>query len=385
MNAWRLQRMVVVCIGAVLIGTPLVAIGTMVNNSELTEPWWSPVCVTLYVLSGALLMACGSERYRKYLPQASVLVALVQLAMVLLWFVAWTGRYAAPNEINPIWVTTAATLAGLVLAATINYPSAIGYIVVLMALSSVASSFAHAGHILAAESYRAAITGSLAGVFIAVVWAAMRVARRVDADRDRVLAGAAAGAARVARADERARLDAVARDEVIAVLRTVRAGRPDPVQADQAVVALAALAGSDGPNTGRAPAIAAWDAKIRIRETVVSHGDQVAVALDVDEDAGVFPLQVVDAIVDAVGEALLNSRLHAGADASQAVIGQLSGDRIRLRVVDDGVGFDPDRIAGDRMGIEKGIRARMYSVEGAADVDSAPGEGTMVSLEWVRR
>ncbi|MFZ2512110.1 MAG: ATP-binding protein [Gordonia sp. (in: high G+C Gram-positive bacteria)] len=108
-------------------------------------------------------------------------------------------------------------------------------------------------------------------------------------------------------------------------------------------------------------------------------------ALDVDPTATDYPVAAVDAVIDATGEAVANSLRHAGAGASQVVVGQLTTDAIRVRVADDGVGFNPDRVSGDRMGIEVGIRQRIRSVPGGAvDIDSSPGNGTMVSLEWRR-
>lgn len=88
-------------------------------------------------------------------------------------------------------------------------------------------------------------------------------------------------------------------------------------------------------------------------------------------------------LIDATGEAVSNALTHAGPEASQVVVGLLSGEGIRLRILDDGVGFDPLDVPIDRIGISTGIVARVAGVEGAAvDIDSAPGEGTMVSLEW---
>ncbi|UQE74416.1 hypothetical protein MYK68_17095 [Gordonia sp. PP30] len=382
MNVWRLQRAAAFCIGVMLVLTPLLALGALVDNWVLTRLWWNILAVVALELAGLGLILAAGERYRRYLRPAALTACAVELVLLLLWFAARTGRLADPDAINPVWVCTTATMACIGVAVTAGYRAAIAYATVLVTVMWAVLSYAHAGELLPAESYRAVVNGSLIGLFLAIVAASMKAARQVDDDRVRVLASAAADAAGAARAEERIRVDAVVRDEVIAVLRTVTGGRPAPVQRDQARRALGVLHGAERPE--RPEFVDAHTAHLRVREAVVAHGDHIAVALDVD-GADHYPLAVVEVLTEAVGEALGNSLRHAGEGASQAVVGYFSDDGIRLRVVDDGVGFAPDRVPADRLGIEIGIRARMASVPGgAAWVQSAPGEGAMVSIHWER-
>lgn len=382
MNAWRIQRAAAFSTGLVLLLSPVIGLGPLLRNAALTSAWWTPVCAVVMILAGLGLVASAATRFRGYLVTASVVGAAVQLLVIALWFPAWTGAIVPADEINPIWVSGMAVTITLCLTTTVGYLVAVGYLTVLLTVLAEAYSLAHAGHYLVAEGLRATISGAMIGVFLAVVRAAMHTARRVDADRDRVLAAAAAGAARSARAVERERLDAVVRDEVITVLRTVRAGPPAGVQREQAVTALAALRGSR--REVRPSSIAATAAHLRLRETVIGFGDHIGVAFELDPAAADYPADAIDAVVEAAAEAIGNSLRHAGPAASQAVLGQFSEAGIRLRIVDDGAGFATDRVAADRMGLEKGIRERMAGVGGAADVVSAPDEGTMVSLEWRR-
>lgn len=365
-----------------LVLSPLLQLSTLLRNADMTDAWWRPVCITLFVASGAALILTATTAFRSHLRAVAIVVAVVQVLVLALWFPARTGVLAAPDDINPIWVSGGVSLVAIGLAATIDYFTAISYLVVTLTLLFAVYSYAHAGELIAAESLRATVSGALVGLFVAVVRAAVLAARRVDADRERVLAVAAAGAARTARGRERERLDAVVRDEVVAVLRTVRAGEPAQMQREQAVIALAAL---DGSADARPPVIDPQTAQLRLRETVVAHGDHIAVAVDVDDEADDYPVDVIDTLVDASGEAVLNSLQHAGEEASQVVVGRLSREGIRLRVVDDGIGFNPDRILPDRMGIAMGIRGRMARLPGgSARIESDPGAGAMVSLEWRR-
>lgn len=384
MNVCRLQRATAMGVGVMLLLTPLVGVNTMIGEAGLAAPWWTPVSVGLLVAAGLGLILVASGQYDRCLQSVAVFAALTQLAAVLLWILARTGVRAAPDSINPIWATVSSMLVAVALVTAFNYRVAAAYVALVLSALTVAYSLAHDGTwLLPVEVMRTVVSGALIGVFLAVIRAAMIVARRVDDERSRALANAAATAARNARAEERRRFDAVVRDEVITALRTVRPGRPEQVQRDQAHSALAVLE----RGCGQRPSVLPPDlARRRLRQSVIDHGDHIAVVLDVDPEALAYPARAIDAVVDATGEAVANSLRHAGPGASVAVVGQLAADVIRVRIVDDGDGFNPDRVPGDRLGIEVGIRRRMHDLAGgAADIESSRGSGTMVSLEWRRR
>jgi hypothetical protein len=84
------------------------------------------------------------------------------------------------------------------------------------------------------------------------------------------------------------------------------------------------------------------------------------------------------AVFRVVQEALTNVQRHSGArTAGVLVTGH--GDHIRVLVEDDGVGFDPGS-STDRLGLA-GIHERIALVGGTVTIDSAPGQGTVVSVD----
>ena len=93
----------------------------------------------------------------------------------------------------------------------------------------------------------------------------------------------------------------------------------------------------------------------------------------------------VTAVVEA---ALDNVRRHAGPDARAWVLLEDEGDGVRVTVRDDGVGFDPARLAeaaGEgRLGVAQSIRGRITDLGGTIDIYSRPGQGTEVEF-WVPR
>ncbi|WP_420612886.1 PspC domain-containing protein [Candidatus Spongiisocius sp.] len=87
----------------------------------------------------------------------------------------------------------------------------------------------------------------------------------------------------------------------------------------------------------------------------------------------------VRATIAATGEALTNAARHSGADRV-SVYSEVSQGTTDVWISDQGAGFDPEAVAGDRHGITESIVGRMESNGGAATVSSAPGEGTEVHL-----
>ena len=88
----------------------------------------------------------------------------------------------------------------------------------------------------------------------------------------------------------------------------------------------------------------------------------------------------VDALVKAVREAVVNAAKHSGA-ADVSVYAEVAGGRVEAFVRDRGRGFDPAVVDGDRQGITRSIVGRMARHGGRAEVHSAPGEGTEVTVE----
>lgn len=87
----------------------------------------------------------------------------------------------------------------------------------------------------------------------------------------------------------------------------------------------------------------------------------------------------VVALAKAAREAMVNAAKHAGT-ARVDVYAEITGRTATVYVRDRGVGFDPDSVAEDRMGIRTSITGRIERHGGTAEISSAPGEGTEVTL-----
>jgi signal transduction histidine kinase/phage shock protein PspC (stress-responsive transcriptional regulator) len=91
----------------------------------------------------------------------------------------------------------------------------------------------------------------------------------------------------------------------------------------------------------------------------------------------------VRALVDACREAMINAAKHSGA-ATASVYVEVEDDQVTAFVRDQGVGFERDRVPGDRRGIVDSITGRMERNGGNALVLTRPGEGTEVRLRISR-
>jgi signal transduction histidine kinase len=127
------------------------------------------------------------------------------------------------------------------------------------------------------------------------------------------------------------------------------------------------------------------DAEVRDYASRFAEASKLAVSVHVapDLDATGLPPATRDEIVAIVREALTNVRKHAAANRVTVTVDTVGG-RLRVRVVDDGRGFDPDRLAERSVdwphyGLTT-MRRRAAAIDGELSWTSAPGTGTTVEL-----
>jgi signal transduction histidine kinase len=78
-------------------------------------------------------------------------------------------------------------------------------------------------------------------------------------------------------------------------------------------------------------------------------------------------------------ESLGNLCRHSGTQRAQVTL-DAEGNQLRLVVRDWGRGFDPAAVPAQRFGLE-GIRKRAELAGGRAEIHSAPGQGTTITVE----
>lgn len=106
------------------------------------------------------------------------------------------------------------------------------------------------------------------------------------------------------------------------------------------------------------------------------------VTCQVDGTPGPLPDRVQSALLRVAQGALANVREHSGASRAAVTVTYL-GDEVRLDIADNGRGFDPAAPGSgpaDRGHGLPAMRARVGQLGGTLAVESAPGDGTVVSV-----
>lgn len=105
---------------------------------------------------------------------------------------------------------------------------------------------------------------------------------------------------------------------------------------------------------------------------------EIGVEAAFDCGSGELPRETEELFARVLREALRNIELHAGARRVRVALDR-EAQTARLIVEDDGVGFDPNAPTPDHFGVA-GMRERARLAGASLDVESAPGNGTRVTL-----
>lgn len=102
------------------------------------------------------------------------------------------------------------------------------------------------------------------------------------------------------------------------------------------------------------------------------------VEIEIDEVGLTIPSRLEPTVFRLVQESLNNAAKHAEATRVWVALQRVEGNAtLSLLVRDDGCGFDPDEITSSGLGLNQ-MRERVTAVGGTLQVDSKPGEGTIV-------
>ena len=396
----RVRRVGARFLGLGFIGYPVVSAASIIASAPLTDAWWPPLSILLSVGPGILVIAATFRPGTAWLTPLALTTWAGYILGLGLWFVAWNGTTLTNPDDSAQWMVAFCGMPSMVLM-LVRPRLAVAGLLVSSTLAHISQQLGRFGEVTSDAPVEILWSLVFTGVFLAVVLVATRTGRELDETREETYRTAANVAAASAREVEKERFDAIVHDRVIASLLAVRPGRPDERLAAQAASALDELARVPGPGDAdtvtdvevvRRIRLAAADISERFDVEVVGGqntddqdpGDQDAVEVRRAEPAS-YPVEVLDAVVEAMSESLRNVLRHAGDDAECAVIVQLASDALSMAVVDDGVGFDPESVAVGRLGIAVSIRGRLARLPGGhARMHSRAGRGTTVQIRWER-
>ncbi|MEG3636082.1 sensor histidine kinase [Micromonospora palythoicola] len=350
----------------------------------------------LFCLPVALAVRTPPVRPELLLPAVAVLTAWS------LWYAsrAWRNGLGTPLVAVDVALTSAACLAIPVLVAPEVLPGEASWIAVLASTTVinaqataparlsipggllVVAAYATGAHAAGnpTEAWAHAVTLLVQTGCTAMMTAVMRrrIARADTAFVAAQRAARNATVARIAREAER-RQNRDLHDTVLATLTMVGQGAvrgPSPALRERCATDLRTLAALAEARSVPHDATARLDERLR---AVLARLPGLPVAADLPPCTVAAP--VAEAVAESAHAALANVVNHAlGARATLRL--RRFADTVTVEVSDDGPGFDPGTVPAHRYGLRESVRGRMATIGGHADVDSAPGRGTRIRLEW---
>lgn len=209
-------------------------------------------------------------------------------------------------------------------------------------------------------------------------------ARKVDLENHRATLAAAERARVDAIESERARIDALVHDKVLTTLLVAansKSTQEEAAAAELADAAIGALAVLEDSSAQPLQQITANSLFSALRDAVGRLDSTIEINIDNSSDLPIDS-RVADALTEATLQAVHNSILHAGTSVSRGVKMRTNGNRLKIVIFDSGRGFRVSRIPKSRLGLRLSIIDRVEKVGGRVFVDSRPGHGTNIILEW---
>jgi signal transduction histidine kinase len=182
---------------------------------------------------------------------------------------------------------------------------------------------------------------------------------------------------------ERDRVDALVHDSVLTTLLVAANANESAAQLDARELAIAAMrkleTAKDLSIDEHAITINSLFSALSI--SISRQNENVSISSEGQSDLQV-PGDVAEALTEATLQAVANALQHAGAESRVEVFLKGLSNGVKIVVKDDGRGFRPSRIPKNRLGLKLSIIGRIKSVGGKAFIDSKPGFGTNIILEW---
>lgn len=381
----RVRRALTLALGLSVMLYLLADLAAIRAQAPVLPPGWNLVAVVGQATCGVLLLAVPWFSTGRAMRLAAAGFALFGIGWIAV-LIPIAGFASIPPSDGLLWLARGQT--SYTVAAFLAFRRGIAWIY-LAALSVVGYA---ASWLTAADGgfreHAEVLVVHLSTVipFALTVILAVGAARAADVAATEALDAVLRDSASAARALERRRVELLAHDEVLAVLRAA-AGDVRPTAEDLAKMAAAAEAGLARLLSDAVPtALSAEEFVLRIRDLCASVAPYAHLEADSAEMPS-LPDDVQIALLDACGEALRNSVAHAGDTGVRRVVA-LRGTRraVTVTVVDDGRGFRRRDVSGERLGVARSIEERMRALSGgSAVVTSTPGTGTRVELTWQNR
>ena len=357
------------------------AVPTLLAQLGEVRPVWAAIVIPL--LYAGLVVALVSAVAQRHVRLTHGFVAAWYVVGILTWPLAITD--AAGGTHSTYWLYYLLTVASAMAAIAFPTLLAAAYVLlvpVVMGIVRVAS-----GAVVAREAaLDATYAVILGGAIILIITMLRQAATEVDRAQETALGAYALAVRQHATEVERVQVDAIVHDSVLTtLLSAARAETPESraLAASMAAKAIGHLrqAALVGPHDGASTPIS--EVGSRVADAAASAGAHFEVRMR-GVGSRSIPAAAGEAVVSAAVQAMVNSVQHAG-DAGVKRWITVRGIHplgIEVEVGDTGAGFAAWEVPTERIGVRVSILERVAQSGGRAEIDSAPGEGTVVSIRW---
>lgn len=302
--------------------------------------------------------------------------------VIVTWFVGVPYGTVFPDNFYP-WAWWGVGLAVVAAFAGLPPKRAILFAIVLDSYWFIARFFPAYGEVDLWLNFQDTLLTSLFSAMLAcLILVTRHEASKVDDASARAIDAATEQARIDAAVREKSRLDALIHDKVLTtLLLAARATTPEERQA-AAGLAVAAVTQLNHNALGEADLQISSQSFLDALEQVArKQSPEIQIHRSVDN---VFDLpgEVSDALAEAMFQAIVNAQQHAGPKAALHLHLRSRSNGVKIVVTDNGRGFRMSRVPKNRLGLRVSIIDRVELVGGRAFVDSKPGSGTNIVLEW---
>ena len=356
---------------------------TQAAHQHEQRQWTQLVALLLFI---TLAATCASALAQRWVRVSAASFAIVYLLAVATWPLANRTPLDAADGTHWLYhlLTVSTALAAIALSARL----AAVYLVVASAVYAISGFVTNDGGTTREQAILEAGYSILLGGAILVIIAMLRQASTtVDRAQAAAFESYAEAVRQHATEVERVQVDSIVHDSVLTtLLSAARATTPEAkaLAAGMAANAIGYLrqAALIGPVEGATVSLAS------VARQVASSAQAVGARFDVRLSGLTdlaMPLAAAEAVQSAATQAMVNSVQHAGAASRWLEIRGTGPAGVIIEVGDDGAGFVADEVPTERLGLRVSIVDRVMKAGGHAEVDTQPGEGTVVTIRWPAR
>ena len=303
-------------------------------------------------------------------------------AVIVTWFLALPAGQSMPEGMYP-WAWWGVGLAAVAAFAGLPPVRAIIFLVSLDSFWFVARFFpAYGGVDVWLNLQDTLLTFLFAALLGSLILVTRYEASKVDEASARRLAAATEQARAEAEVREKSRLDALVHDKVLTTLIMASKAQTAEDQQSAAKLAIAAITALNSvPDSNRVGSVTASNFFAALEKIAQNQDASLEVSTGEVDNLSI-PEEVAAALTEATLQAIANSQQHAGDKASRSLVLKGHKGGIKIVIKDDGRGFRMSRVPKNRLGLRISIIERVEMVGGRVFIDSRPGAGANIVLEW---